>query len=76
MGWHSFDQSLLKAYKADQITDETALIFCAQKQNAPRHRDGEKLRNLIVDEPSDSAWRRTRDHSFDGGVTQPAISRQ
>ena len=43
MGWHSFDQSLLEAYKNDIITDETALIFCAaQEQNAARHRHGEK----------------------------------
>jgi len=29
-GWHSFDQSLLAAYKTILITDETAMIFCAQ----------------------------------------------
>ena len=35
MGWHTFDQSLLKAYKADLITDETTTHFLrAQKQNA------------------------------------------
>jgi twitching motility protein PilT len=31
LGWHSFDQSLLKAYEADLISEDTALIFCAHK---------------------------------------------
>jgi twitching motility protein PilT len=53
MGWHSFDQSLLKAYKADLITDETALIFCAHKNKMRRDIDMvKKLRNLAVEEPS------------------------
>jgi twitching motility protein PilT len=53
MGWHSFDQSLLKAYKADLITDETALIFCAHKNKMRRDIDMvKKLRNLSDDEPS------------------------
>jgi twitching motility protein PilT len=53
MGWHSFDQSLLKAYKADLITDETALIFCAHKNKMRRDIDMvKKLRNLSEDEPS------------------------
>ncbi len=30
-GWHSFEQSLLKAYEQDQITDETALLYCTNK---------------------------------------------
>jgi twitching motility protein PilT len=53
LGWHSFDQSLLKAYKADQITDETALIFCAHKNKMRRDIDMvKKLRNLTFEEPS------------------------
>jgi twitching motility protein PilT len=31
LGWHSFDQSLLKAYQAGLITEETAMIFCTHK---------------------------------------------
>src|SRR6185437_11316310 len=27
LGWHTFDQSLLEAYKSDLITDETTIIF-------------------------------------------------
>ena len=53
LGWHSFDQSLLKAYKTDLITDETALIFCAHKNKMRRDIDMVKrLRNLAVEEPS------------------------
>jgi twitching motility protein PilT len=53
MGWHSFDQSLLKAYKADLITDETALIFCAHKNKMRRDIEMvKKLRNMSEDEPS------------------------
>lgn len=53
LGWHTFDQSLLKAYKADLITDETALIFCAHKNKMRRDIDMvKKLRNLAFEEPS------------------------
>ena len=30
-GWHSFEQSLLKAYEEDLITEETALLYCVNK---------------------------------------------
>ena len=30
-GWHSFEQSLYKAYEQDLITDETALLYCTNK---------------------------------------------
>lgn len=30
-GWHTFDQSLLKARKANLITDETAMLYCTNK---------------------------------------------
>lgn len=30
-GWHSFEQSLLKAYEEGLITDETALLYCVNK---------------------------------------------
>src|ERR1700681_4866235 len=53
LGWHSFDQSLLDAYKADLITDETAVIFCAHKNKMRRDLDMlKKLRNLSFEEPS------------------------
>jgi twitching motility protein PilT len=53
LGWHSFDQSLLNAYKNDLITDETALIFCAHKNKMRRDLEMvKKLRNLTFEEPS------------------------
>ncbi len=53
MGWHSFDQSLLQAYKSDVISDETALIFCAHKNKMRRDIDmARKLRNQLFEEPS------------------------
>lgn len=53
MGWHSFDQSLLTAFKADQITDETALMFCAYKNKMRRDIDmAIKLRDQLHEEPS------------------------
>jgi twitching motility protein PilT len=30
-GWHSFEQSLYKAYEQDLITEETALLYCTNK---------------------------------------------
>jgi twitching motility protein PilT len=30
-GWHSFEQSLAKAYEQDLISDETALLYCTNK---------------------------------------------
>jgi hypothetical protein len=44
---------LLKAYKADLITDETALIFCAHKNKMRRDIDMvKKLRGRTFEEPS------------------------
>jgi twitching motility protein PilT len=53
MGWNTFDQSLLAAYKADLITDETTIIFCAHKNKMRRDIDMvKKLRNRTFEEPS------------------------
>jgi len=30
-GWHTFEQSLIKAYEEDLITKETALLYCTNK---------------------------------------------
>ncbi|HEV3409236.1 MAG TPA: PilT/PilU family type 4a pilus ATPase [Chthoniobacterales bacterium] len=52
-GWHTFDQCLLAAYKEDQITEETAMIFCAHKNKMRRDIDlVKKLRGQTYDEPS------------------------
>jgi twitching motility protein PilT len=53
LGWHSFDQSLLKAYEADVITEDTAIIFCAHKNKMRRDVDMlKKLRGRTFEAPS------------------------
>lgn len=52
-GWHSFDQSLLKAYEADLITEDTAIIFCTHKNKMRRDIDLlTKLRGRTFEAPS------------------------
>lgn len=53
LGWHSFDQSLLNAFKQEVISAETALIFCAHKNKMRRDIDMVvKLRDQLFEEPS------------------------
>jgi twitching motility protein PilT len=39
MGWHTFDQSIVEAYKAGIITEETALVSCTNKGKLRRELD-------------------------------------
>ncbi len=53
LGWHSFDQSLMRAFEEELITEENALLFCTHKNKM--HRDIEmakKMRGAIQEEPS------------------------
>ena len=53
LGWHSFDQSLLKAYEANLITAETALIFCTHKHKMRKDVDLlKKLKHGTFEGPS------------------------
>jgi twitching motility protein PilT len=53
LGWHSFDQSLMRAFEDDLITEETALLFCTHKNKMRRDLEmAKKLRGAIHDEPS------------------------
>jgi twitching motility protein PilT len=53
MGWHSFDQSLMRAFEEDLISEETALLFCTHKNKMRRDLEmAKKLRGTILDEPS------------------------
>jgi len=53
LGWHSFDQKLVKAYEADLITEETALTFCTHKHKMRRDVDLlKKLRGGTFEMPS------------------------
>jgi twitching motility protein PilT len=42
-GWHSFEQSLFKAYEQDLITDETALLYCTNKMKMAQRIDALSL---------------------------------
>jgi twitching motility protein PilT len=39
LGWHTFDHSILEAYKAGIITEETALVSCTNKGKVRRELD-------------------------------------
>src|ERR1700681_4491409 len=53
LGWHSFDQSILKAYEADLISEDTGLIFCAHKHKMRKDIDLlKKLREGSFEMPS------------------------
>ena len=41
-GWHSFEQSLLKAFENGLITDETALLYCTNKSQMHQRIDTAK----------------------------------
>jgi twitching motility protein PilT len=52
-GWHSFDQELIKAYEADLITEETAMLYCTLKNKMSRDLDAIKnRRSAHVEAPS------------------------
>jgi hypothetical protein len=38
-GWHSFDHCLLKAFEANEVTEETALMYCNDKGRVRRELD-------------------------------------
>jgi twitching motility protein PilT len=52
-GWHSFDQSLLKAYEENLISEDTAIIFCTHKNKMRRDIDMlKKIRGADFEMPS------------------------
>ena len=53
LGWHSFDQSLMRAFEEDLITEESALLFCTHKNKMRRDLEmAKKLQGVIPEEPS------------------------
>jgi twitching motility protein PilT len=42
MGWHSFEQSLLKAFERNYISEETALLYCVNKPTMRQRIDAAK----------------------------------
>ena len=52
-GWHTFDQSLLKAYEASEIEEETAVIFATHKTKMRRDIEmSKKMRFDLTEESS------------------------
>ncbi|CAN5501357.1 PilT/PilU family type 4a pilus ATPase [soil metagenome] len=53
LGWHSFDQSLMRAFEQELISEETAMLFCTHKNKMLRDLEmAKKMRHPIEDEPS------------------------
>lgn len=49
MGWHSFDQSLMKAIEAGLVTPETAMLYCTNKGKMRRDLDSiEKAQGIFA----------------------------
>ena len=56
-GWHSFDQSLIKAFEQDLISEETAIIFCNHKNKMRRDLDAMKTVKNVGREQEPSGLR-------------------
>ena len=53
LGWHSFDQSLMNAFEAHLVSEETALLFSTHKNKMSRDLEmAKKLRSPVNEEPS------------------------
>lgn len=46
LGWHSFEQSLLKAFEEDLITEETAMLYSVNKPTMRLRLDAARTRHL------------------------------
>ncbi len=51
-GWHSFEQSLLKAFDGELISEETALLYCTNKSQMRQRIDTVKKRKTAAPEPT------------------------
>lgn len=49
LGWHTFDQSLLRAFETDLISEDTVMIYCTNKSRMRRDLDLAKKRRGIED---------------------------
>jgi twitching motility protein PilT len=55
-GWHTFEQSLIKAYEQELITEETALVYCANKTKMLQRIDALSLKQPRKGTKSDSLF--------------------
>lgn len=49
LGWHTFDQSLLRAFESDLVTEETVMTYCNNKTRMRRDLDLTKKKRGIED---------------------------
>jgi len=61
-GWHSFEQSLVRAYENDLVTQETALLYCINKSAMHQRLDTINKRRETVTSTLDGV-RLKMDHS-------------
>jgi twitching motility protein PilT len=54
LGWHTFDQSLLAAYQAGTVTEETTMLSCTNKGKVRRELDLVQKRNGTAREQAPS----------------------
>jgi twitching motility protein PilT len=54
LGWHTFDQSIIEAYKAGIITEETALVSCTNKGRIRRELDVLQKQRGVANEQAPS----------------------
>jgi len=54
LGWHTFDQSLLAAYQAGTVTEETTMLSCTNKGKVRREMDLIQKRNGTAREQAPS----------------------
>jgi twitching motility protein PilT len=47
-GWHTFEQSLIKAYEEDLITDESALLYCMNRTQMRQRLDAAMKRRATA----------------------------
>lgn len=53
-GWHTFDQSIIEAFKAGHITEETALLSCSNKGKIQRSLDVLQKQRGVANEQAPS----------------------
>ena len=56
-GWHSFEQSLIRAYRAGVITEETAVLYSVNKSKMRKDLDVAKKQLGVADETTTEALR-------------------
>ena len=71
-GWHSFEQSLLAAFREQKLSEQTAMVYSVNKSNMRRDLDAAKKGMQPMDDsPSDFKLDRTALHVIPGATPRP-----